>query len=75
MSVKHLEVHIDREIARLREALELLREQSPRGTSKTGAKTAPKKGTMSLEGRKRISEAMRKRWSQRRRAANSKSAK
>jgi hypothetical protein len=62
---------IDNEIARLQQARDLLaggRAKSPgrpKGTGKKAAK-APKKRRLSAEGRRKIAEAMKRRWAERR---------
>jgi hypothetical protein len=71
VSLKQLVIHIDREIARFREALELLGDVPARGTR---AKATPKPGkrrTLSPEDRKRISEGMKRRWAERRKTPKS----
>ena len=81
MKVEDILAGIDQEIARLQHARSLLagdqpRRGRPRGsTSKKAAKaakvvkpTAGKKRKLSDEGRKRIAEAMRKRWAERKKA-------
>jgi hypothetical protein len=77
---------IDQEIARLQHARVLLagdqpRRGRPRGSksaksvnpdksAKSAKSAAPKKRKLSAEGRKRIAEAMRKRWAERRKSAS-----
>jgi hypothetical protein len=81
VKVEEILAGIDQEIARLQNARNLLagdqpRRGRPRGsTSKKAAKavktvkpTARKKRKLSAEGRKRIAEAMRKRWAERKKA-------
>src|ERR1700712_1279254 len=82
VKVEEILAGIDQEIARLQHARNLLagdqpRRGRPRGsTSKKAAKTvkaakptiARKKRKLSAEGRKRIAEAMRKRWAERKKA-------
>jgi hypothetical protein len=81
VKVEEILAGIDQEIARLQHARNLLggdqpRRGRPRGsTSKTASKavkaakpTARKKRKLSAEGRKRIAEAMRKRWAERKKA-------
>jgi hypothetical protein len=88
VKVEEILAGIDQEIARLQHARSLLagdqpRRGRPRGsTSKKAAKaekavkavkpTARKKRKLSAEGRKRIADAMRKRWAERKKAAASK---
>ena len=80
VKVEEILAGIDQEIARLQNARNLLagdqpRRGRPRGsTSKKAsksvktAKPAGKKRKLSAEGRKRIAEAMRKRWAERKKA-------
>jgi hypothetical protein len=81
VKVEEILAGIDQEIARLQHARTLLagdqpRRGRPRGsTSKKAAKavktakpTARKKRKLSAEGRKRIADAMRKRWAERKKA-------
>jgi hypothetical protein len=85
VKVEEILAGIDQEIARLQHARNLLagdqpRRGRPRGsTSKKTAKAAKtvkptprKKRKLSAEGRKRIAEAMRKRWAERKKAASGK---
>jgi hypothetical protein len=72
---------IDQEIARLQQARNLLagdqpRRGRPKGSTSakkavktTAAKSTGRKRRLSAEGRKRIAEAMRKRWAERKKAA------
>jgi hypothetical protein len=62
MNTSELITAIDAEISRLQQARKLL-------AGSTGARGI-KPGTMSAAGRARISVAQKKRWAQRRRAAN-----
>ena len=69
MEVSKIIVELDKEIARLKEARALLMGTSAspyRGSreKKTAAKPG-KKRTMSADGRRRIAEAMKKRWAER----------
>jgi len=81
MSLKNLVVQIDREIARLQEARDLLAEATAPVTRRgkiTRPKTAAKKQgkrTLSPERRKRIGEAMKRRWAERKKSAETKSKK
>ena len=81
MKVEEILAGIDQEIARLQHARNLLagdqpRRGRPRGsTSKKAAKAVKlakpgrKKRKLSAEGRKRIADAMRKRWAERKKAS------
>ena len=84
MKVEEILAGIDQEIARLQHARNLLagdqpRRGRPRGSTsaKKAAKSAAapaksagrKKRKLSAEGRKRIADAMRKRWAERKKAA------
>jgi hypothetical protein len=70
---------IDSQISKLQQARELLSGTTvkvkgrgrPKGSknAKTAAKAAPRKRKISAEGRKRIAEAMKKRWAERRKLA------
>lgn len=70
MEVSKIVAELDKEIARLREARMLLAGNSSTSRSTKGQKKAAakqhKRGTMSAEGRRRIAEAMKKRWAERR---------
>lgn len=69
---------LDNQIARLREARTLLTDGRPNGKrrgrppGKPASKPAGRKRHLSAEGRKRISEALKKRWALRRKSAASK---
>ncbi len=82
MKVDDILAGIDQEIARLQQARNLLagdqpRRGRPRGSTsaKKAAKSTAAKSTgrrkrrLSAEGRKRIAEAMRKRWAERKKAS------
>ena len=87
MQLNQILAGIDQEIARLQHARTLLagdqpRRGRPRGSktiktvtpakaAKTAKSAAPKKRKLSAEGRKRIAEAMRKRWAERKKSATS----
>ena len=75
MEVKQIVEELDKEISRLKEARVLLA-----GAGTTGRKRGrppgkvkvvrrSRKGRISAEGRKRISEALKRRWAERRKAA------
>ena len=86
MQVHEILAGIDQEIARLQQARTLLAGDQPRRGRPRGSKsvktTKPvkavkatkavtrKKRKLSPEGRKRIAEAMRKRWAERKKTAN-----
>lgn len=85
MNVSRILSEIDAEIARLQQARTALtaigangtvapRRGRPKGsTNKTVAKSSARKRNLSPEGRKRIAEAMKRRWAERR-AATTKGA-
>jgi hypothetical protein len=82
LQVQEIIAEIDQEIARLQQARTLLagdqpRRGRPRGSrnnTKASAKSAPARPArkMTAEGRKRIAEAMRKRWAERKKSSESK---
>jgi hypothetical protein len=74
VGVSEILVHIDREIAQLQQARNLL----VGGTSRTSKQSASapavkragkKKRNLTPEGRKRIAEAVRRRWAEQKKAA------
>lgn len=74
MEVKQIVAEVEKEIARLKEARALLAGGSPTGRkrgrpAKSAAVTSSVKRHLSPEGRKRISEALKRRWALRRKAA------
>ncbi len=75
MAVKDILVEIDQEIARLQQAKALLSGSvaSTRGPKATKAEKAPKKRkkkrNISPEGRRRIAEAVKRRWAAQKKAA------
>ena len=81
MKVEEILAGIDQEIARLQHARTLLagdqpRRGRPRGSTSKATKAVKavkspgrKKRKLSAEGRKRIAEAMRKRWAERKKAS------
>jgi hypothetical protein len=73
VEVSKIVAELDKEIARLREARALLGGGSPsyRGAGKKKS-AAPRKRTLSAEGRRRIAEAMKKRWAERKKQASKK---
>jgi hypothetical protein len=75
MAIADLLKEIDAEISKLEQARALLSEGSvapgrgrPKGSKNAPAKKA-KRGGISPEGRKRIADAMKRRWAERRKAA------
>lgn len=77
MEVQQIVAELNREIARLKEARALLADQAPsraarRGRPAKNAAVRASKGGMhrrlTPEGRKRISEALKRRWAARRKA-------
>jgi hypothetical protein len=80
VEVKDILAELDKEIARLQQARTLLsgeavRKRGPVKKKAAGAKPAPKKRKLTPEGRKRIAEAMKRRWAERKKLAASKLAK
>jgi len=77
VQVSQILVEIDNEIARLQQARNLLAGESVRGAKRgrTAVKRTPSKRRMSAEGRRRIAEAMKKRWAERRKEASGKATK
>ena len=71
MGVRDILIEIDREIAQLQHAKALLTGKSaPKHTAKSAApKKRRKKRNLSPEGRKRIAEAVKKRWARQKAAA------
>jgi|HubBroStandDraft_5_1064220.scaffolds.fasta_scaffold160799_2 hypothetical protein len=75
MGVKEIVAEIDRQITHLKEARALLAGQAPgakkrgRPLGSTNAVRKHRKHRLSPEGRKRISEALKRRWALRRKAA------
>lgn len=77
MAIQNILAQIDSEIARLKQARELLATTGPAaaktGGSATKAAAKPrKKRVLSAEARKRIADAQRKRWAAQRSKAKSK---
>ena len=77
MQVSQILVEIDNEIARLQQARNLLAGGSPRGAKRgrAAAKRVPSKRRMSAEGRRKIAEAMKRRWAERRKEGSARGAK
>ena len=74
MGVSEILAQIDREIAQLQEARALLGGESGAGRRKSVAapaakKSAKKKRNLTPEGRKRIAEAVKRRWAEQKKAA------
>jgi hypothetical protein len=79
MGVSEILLQIDREIALLQQARSLLAGSAapkPRKAAVAAApvvkKTAKKKRNLTPEGRKRIAEAVKRRWAEQKKAANAK---
>jgi hypothetical protein len=74
VDVKDILLEIDSEISRLQQARALLSGESTpkRGP---GKHAAPKKRKLTPEGRKRIAEAMKRRWAERKKQAGAKTTK
>lgn len=76
MSVSEILSEIDRQIERLKQARALLSDGGGRAADKEAAarpeKPAKKKRNLSPEGRKRIAEAVKRRWAKQKKAAASK---
>lgn len=66
MGVTEILAHIDREIAQLQKARTLLTGRALK--SAAGAKKATKKRNLTPEGRKRIAEAVKRRWARQKKA-------
>ena len=75
MGVSEILVQIDREIAQLQQARTLLAGGAARATKKAAAATVAKKHAkkkkrnLTPEGRRRIAEAVKRRWAEQRKAA------
>jgi hypothetical protein len=73
VGVAEILVHIDREIAQLQQARALLSGSAGATAKKSSIsavkKTARKKRNLTPEGRKRIAEAVKRRWAKQRKAA------
>jgi hypothetical protein len=74
VGVSEILAQIDREIAQLQRARALLNSGSSGGSKTTAGSKKPgkKKRNLSPEGRKRIAEAVRRRWAEQRKAASGK---
>lgn len=80
MDVKEIVAEIDAEISRLQQARTLLGGGAAVKRGRPGRKKAvtvavPKKRKLTPEGRKRIAEAMKRRWAERKKQASAKAAK
>jgi hypothetical protein len=80
VEVKDIVAELDQEIARLQQARALLGGETTKkraGAKKKAAvvKPAAKKRKLTPEGRKRIAEAMKRRWAERKRLAAAKAVK
>ncbi len=73
MGVAEILVHIDREIAALQQARALLTGSSvpsaKRGSAISAKRTGKKKRNLTPEGRRRIAEAVKRRWAEQRKKA------
>jgi hypothetical protein len=74
VEVSKIVAELDKEIARLKEARALLAGVSSANRESNNKKSAakPRKRTMTAEGRRRIAEAMKKRWAERRKQQSAK---
>ena len=80
MGVSEILAQIDKEIAQLQQARALLggkaatapKKASPAPAAKKTVKKRKKKRNLTPEGRKRIAEAVKKRWAEQKKAASSK---
>ncbi len=69
MGVSEILAQIDREIAHLQRARALLNGGSSSTAAALGKKSARKKRRLTPEGRKRIAEAVKRRWAEQKKAA------
>jgi len=78
VGVSEILAQIDREIAQLQEARALLSGNGKTATSKaakgTVTRKTAKKRNLTPEGRKRIAEAVKRRWAEQKKASGSKSS-
>lgn len=72
MGVSEILAQIDREIAQLQQARALLNGSSNGKPAKSGGKTGARKRRLTPEGRRRIAEAVRRRWAEQRKRAAAK---
>lgn len=81
MQVSEILIEIDNEIARLQQARDLLAGRNASGARRGGYAAAKKttkvrtKRKLSPEGRRKIAEAMKRRWAERRKEVAAKAAK
>lgn len=69
MGVAEILSQIDREIAQLQHARALLAGKHPASKAASARKAPKKKRNLTPEGRKRIAEAVKRRWAEQRKAA------
>lgn len=69
MQVSQILSEIDQEISRLQQVRALLSEDAPRANRSSKATAGPRKRKLSPEGRRRIAEAMKRRWAERKKQA------
>jgi hypothetical protein len=65
MQVTQILAEIDQEISRLQQVRALLADETPRRAYGPRKATGPRKRKISPEGRRRIAEAMKRRWAER----------
>lgn len=80
VDVKEIVAEIDAEISRLQQARTLLSgeaavKRGPGRKKAVAVAAVPKKRKLTPEGRKRIAEAMKRRWAERKKLAGTKAAK
>jgi hypothetical protein len=72
VGVSEILAQLDREIAQLQQARALLTGAATGKTRYSPSKAARKKRNLTPEGRRRIAEAVRRRWAEQRKAASAK---
>jgi hypothetical protein len=72
VGVSEILAQLDREIAQLQQARALLTGAAGNKKSYSSSKVVRKKRNLTPEGRKRIAEAVRRRWAEQRKAAGAK---
>ena len=76
MGISEILEQIDKEIAQLQKARTLLEDKVAPRAKKSAAVSAPKKSTkkrnLTPEGRKRIAEAVKRRWAEQKKATSTK---